>query len=93
MFSPRTVVALTVKVTLLVGSSGPEAQVLVTVRPVAGHAGGSRPARRSNAVNADAYDHVKSLALSGEPFWRVNCSARDPSAGVYFWLMAMKPSA
>jgi hypothetical protein len=48
------------------------------------HDAGTLEPRRAAAVKSDANDQVRSLAESGEPSVLLNCSAREPSVGVYF---------
>lgn len=57
------------------------------------HEGGNCPARRSAMDMNAAYDQVRSTAERGAPVFLSNCSAREPSAGVYFWAISTKESA
>lgn len=48
------------------------------------HEVGKKDEWRREAVTNAAYDQVRSTAERGTPVLRSNCSAREPSAGVYF---------
>ena len=67
---------------------GPEAEPLEqeegSLADEAPQDAGTTLARAFLAVRKAAYDQVKSTAEAGLPFERRYCSAREPSAGVYF---------
>lgn len=51
------------------------------------------PLRRCAIVTKEAKDQVRSMAERGTPVSRLNCSDREPFAGVYSSTMATKLSA
>ena len=72
---------------------GFELQVGGTTTELAPQLLGTVPFRAANAVKVEAKLHVKSKALEGVPLSLSYCSERPPFEGVYFRLMARKPSA
>lgn len=89
---PSTVLAVTLKVTTTCGpawlwqSDG-------TTKPFAPQPAGIVPFLAMNAVKAETYDHVRSVALTGVPLVLSYCSASAPLLGVYLAFTAIKPSA
>ena len=54
---------------------------------------GTLPSRRLMAVRKETYDHVRCTADVAIPLSFENCSANEPSSGVYFRMMLVNPSA
>lgn len=53
---------------------------------------GTLPSRRLMAVRKETYDHVRCTADVAIPLSFENCSANEPSSGVYFCTMLVNPS-